>query len=424
MSSGVQQRIDDVSRLYREAFSDLAFLEFDSQPLELSMPEGPVRFLRVELPHQQFLHPHSLTLVDAAGKEVSAAAGRITLSSVHGNGGGDLARDRVFDPAGGHDVAFHTTNDPSPWFVVELAEPVVAKRLLVRNRAGRYAHRAAGISVSASPDGVEWKHLYDGVRRAEQFIRAVSEGNGKDASKAEVAAAFAAAKLLACRYGEVAKMLPEKSLAADEIGWIKQCINRAILAPQQLEWTSHGVRRSFRFWGQDEMEAYVALTVAVSRDLAELSPDVCLGFGSVLSIIRDGELMKHDDDLDVVVAFDSAIAPTLHDALALVREFLVAKGYKVQGKFFSHWHVVRGGKKVDVFVGIYEDGRIGWFPGTRRALERTDMFPARTVGFLGSECPIPREPEKYLAITYGADWKSPLPGWKHDWDRSSYADIA
>lgn len=424
MNSRVQQRIGEVSRLYGEDFPDLAFFGFDSRPLELPMPEGPVRFLRVELPYKQFLHLHSMSLLDAAGGEVGVSLGRITLSSVHGNGGADVARRQLFHATGSHDLAFHTTNDPSPWLVVELAEPVVAKHLLIRNRSGRYAHRAAGISVSASPDGVEWTELYDGARRVDQFVAAVAAGNDRDATKAEAAAALAAATLLAGRYGEIAKTLPEKSLGADEISSIKRCINQVILAPQQLEWTSHGVRRSFRYWGQAEMEAYVALTMDVCRDLVELSPDVCFGFGSVLSVVRDGELMKHDDDLDVIIAFDSAMAATLHEALALVRDFLVEKGYKVQGKFFSHWHVLRGGKKVDVFVGIYEGGRIGWFPGTRRALGREDLFPARSVPFLGSECLIPKAPEKYLATIYGADWKSPLPGWKHDWDRSSYADIA
>lgn len=424
MNSRLQQRVEEVSRLCGNDFPDLAFLGFDPKPLDLPMPAGPVRFLRVELPCKQFLHLHSMTLFDAEGSEVNLEVSTVTLSSVHRNDGADVARDRLFDAAGSHEMAFHTTNDPMPWLVVELAEPVAAKRLLIRNRAGRYAHRAAGIRVSASPDGIEWMELYDGARRADQFASMVADGSAADATESEIAAAAASAKLLACRYGEMAKMLPEKSLGDHEVRAIKRCINQVVLRPQQLEWTSHGVRRSFRYWGQEEMEAYVALTMDVCRDLAELSPDVCFGFGSVLSVVRDGELMKHDDDLDVIVAFNSVEAPTLHEALALVRDFLVEKGYKVQGKFFSHWHVLRGGKKVDVFVGIYEDGKIGWFPGKRKVLAREDLFPARTVPFLGSECLIPRNPEKYLAITYGPDWKSPLPGWKHDWNRSAYADIA
>jgi len=424
MDNRLQQRITEVSRLQAADFPELTFLGFDSRPLELPMPRGPVRFLRVELPHRQFLHLHSLALFDDAGMELDVRLGKISLSSVHGHGDPDLTRKLLFQTSGKHDIAFHTKDDQGPWLVVELAEPLLAEQLLIRNRSGRYAHRAAGIRVSASPDGVEWTELYDGARREDQFATAVAAGNGKDATKAEIAAASVAATLLAGRYGEVAKAIPEKDLRPDEIGSIKRCINQVVLAPQQLEWTSHGVRRSFRYWGEAEMEDYVALTVDVCRDLAELSPDVCFGFGSVLSIVRDGELMKHDDDLDVIIAFDSAVAPTLHEALALVRDFLVEKEYKVRGKFFSHWHVLRGGKKVDVFVGIYEGGRIGWFPGTRRALARDDVFPARSVPFLGSECWIPREPEKYLATIYGANWKSPLPGWKHDWDRSSYADIA
>src|SRR5690606_40053014 len=284
MDNRLQQRITEVSRLQAADFPELAFLGFDSRPLELPMPRGPVRFLRVELPHRQFLHLHSLALFDDAGMELDVRLGKISLSSVHGHGDPDLTRKLLFQTSGKHDIAFHTKDDQGPWLVVELAEPLLAEQLLIRNRSGRYAHRAAGIRVSASPDGVEWTELYDGARREDQFATAVAAGNGKDATKAEIAAASVAATLLAGRYGEVAKAIPEKDLRPDEIGSIKRCINQVVLAPQQLEWTSHGVRRSFRYWGEAEMEDYVALTVDVCRDLAELSPDVCFGFGSVLSI--------------------------------------------------------------------------------------------------------------------------------------------
>src|SRR5690606_35569066 len=106
-------------------------------------------------------------------------------------------------------------------------------------------------------------------------------------------------------------------------------------------------------------------------------PDACLGFGSVLSLVRDRDLIPHDDDLDIIVGFPPEVAPRLSVALTLAAEHLTTLGYKVSGKFFSHRHVSRGGMKLDVFVGIYEDGdSIGWFPGARGALRRCDVFPA------------------------------------------------
>src|SRR5690606_34581500 len=119
MDNRLQQRITEVSRLQAADFPELALLGFDSRPLELPMPRGPVRSLRVELPHRQFLHLHSLALFDDAGMELDVRLGKISLSSVHGHGDPDLTRKLLFQTSGKHDIAFHTKDDQGPWLVVE-----------------------------------------------------------------------------------------------------------------------------------------------------------------------------------------------------------------------------------------------------------------------------------------------------------------
>ena len=82
-----------------------------------------------------------------------------------------------------------------------------------------------------------------------------------------------------------------------------------------------------------------------------------------------------------------------------------------------------GRKRVDVFVGIFEDDSISWYPGTRGGLTRAIVFPPRSADLLGVPCWIPAQPEAYLERLYGEGWRVPDPYFRHVWDISAYADI-
>lgn len=205
---------------------------------------------------------------------------------------------------------------------------------------------------------------------------------------------------------------------------ITDAMNWLILPKRKMEWTAHGVRRSFRFWKDEEKVRYLKFVQDVITDLRPLSEMVALGFGSVLSFVREGDLLEHDDDLDIIIAFDRSQANTIRDGLRVVSEYLVPLGYECSGKFFSHWHVKKGGLRVDVFVGIVDEGdRIGWFPAPRGNLHVSDIFPASMGRLYGVDCDLPREPEIYLEKVYGKNWRCPEPYFKHKRDRSEYSDV-
>ena len=65
-------------------------------------------------------------------------------------------------------------------------------------------------------------------------------------------------------------------------------MNEALLPARGIEWTVHGPRRPFRTWSEAERLDYVVDSAGVVEALRALTPDVCLGFGSVLSVVRDG----------------------------------------------------------------------------------------------------------------------------------------
>jgi hypothetical protein len=205
---------------------------------------------------------------------------------------------------------------------------------------------------------------------------------------------------------------------------LRDLLNERLLPDRGLEWTAHGPKRPFRRWSEAERVDYVGDGAMVIDALRSLTPDVCLGFGSVLAVVRDHALIPHDDDLDIIIGFEPSMATTIDDALGLIEGHLRPQGFEVAGSFATHRHVRRPGRKpVDVFVGIAEGDAISWYPGPRGGLTREVVFPPQTAELLGVACPIPARPEVYLERLYGPGWRVPDPGFSHRWDLSAYADL-
>jgi hypothetical protein len=194
----------------------------------------------------------------------------------------------------------------------------------------------------------------------------------------------------------------------------------------ELQINAHGLKRTFRFWTASEKKAYLEGTQALMVSLSGLSAHVCLGFGAVLGWVRDQDLIAHDDDLDIIAAFDACEVKDLGSALELTRRALEDQGHQVLGTFFSHlWVRTPGGHRADVFVGLIEEGgALSFYPSARRSLRLADIAPVAQASLYGVSIPVPADCESYLERTYGQGWRQPDIRFAHPWDRLSYDDIA
>ncbi|MCL3816994.1 class I SAM-dependent methyltransferase [Aeromicrobium wangtongii] len=203
-----------------------------------------------------------------------------------------------------------------------------------------------------------------------------------------------------------------------------ELINSLYLLDRELEWTNHGILRSFRFWSRGEKVEYLHAANGLAEVLEGIGSEVLIGFGSVLAYVRDQDFIPHDDDLDLIVAFDATEVGSLTEALDLVVVALQKAGCEVWGDLPTHRKASSGsGHVIDVFVGLIEDGRVSWFPSARGGLSVEQVFPGQTVDFLGVPVRMPARPHEYLEVTYGPDWATPIGNWNHPWDRSQYADL-
>ena len=203
-----------------------------------------------------------------------------------------------------------------------------------------------------------------------------------------------------------------------------QVVNDRYLVERELEWTNHGILRSFRFWPKEEKVEYLRTANRVVEVLEGVGSDVLLGFGSVLAYVRDADFIPHDDDLDLIVAFDRRDVSTLTEALDRVVAALEDAGCRVWGDLPTHRKArFASGHGVDVFVGLVEDGRVSWFPSARGGLAVDQVLPPQVVDFLGVPVKMPAKLDEYLAVTYGQDWATPIANWNHPWDQRQYADL-
>lgn len=188
---------------------------------------------------------------------------------------------------------------------------------------------------------------------------------------------------------------------------------------------AHGMKRTFAYWSATERAAYLSSAQVLIKRLSQSFPDTCIGFGAVLGRERDADLIAHDDDIDVLVAFQHPHTPSLPHALAQLSLFLGQNGYVVEGTFFSHlWVRTPEDFRMDVFVGMVEDkGRLSFYPSARHGLSYDTVFPAVNRDLCGQQLPFPRNPEDYLDRTYGQGWRQADLGFAHPWDRASYQDL-
>lgn len=385
-----------------------------------------VSVLRIELPPEQFLHFQSLSVTTADGTDALRTAA-VAPSSWHGEYGSrfDPAKLFAFDAPSG--TVVHTEADAPAYVDVTFAAPVTLTEVRLRNVATSTAPRARGIRLSTW-GGTGQRVIYDAAVREQQLTAVLSDAlahrpEGADPVLIDLVPIVAQTVFGGYHAARTAfDALPDVPDATRRE--FRALMSRTVLANRDLEWTIHGPQRCFRFWTEQEKLTYLQDALAICDALRELTPKVCFGFGSALAMVRDGGLIPHDDDLDLIVGFDEDEAANLPAAHKLVENWLRPRGFSVSGNFTAHRHVSRPGRKhLDVFVGLFEGDVISWYPSARGILDRNIMYPTSEGTLLGLPCPLPRNPLIYLERVYGPKWRNPDPGFKHSWNRAEYADL-
>lgn len=140
--------------------------------------------------------------------------------------------------------------------------------------------------------------------------------------------------------------------------------------------------------------------------------------GTLLGALRRGELLPHDDDIDLAWLCD---APTLADASLQSYDMerqLVAEGLVVIRHSLAHLQVTYFDDDgftdhyIDIFTGYYQDGLYNQPFALRGKLEREKLVPTSEITLNGVSLPAPASPEAWCEYAYGPSWRVPDPSFQ------------
>jgi hypothetical protein len=186
-------------------------------------------------------------------------------------------------------------------------------------------------------------------------------------------------------------------------------VNRHWLASQGLEFTQHGVQRTFRFWSAAEkVEAMAISTEALLRWQAAGIP--CFHtFGTLLGLVREGDLLEHDDDIDAVAVVTVTPGETPEQAVAALERRLRDLGHDTAGDYRFHRHVQHRGFWFDLFIATLQHEELTFWGTKIWTSELARVLPTREAMVGQLPCVLPCEPEHMVEGIYGRSWRSPRP---------------
>ena len=224
-------------------------------------------------------------------------------------------------------------------------------------------------------------------------------------------------KMKGPRCYSLVQQMRERRVAAGEAELFANFEKRLSDAIHPYHLTFHGYNIPFK---DRETEAISDELRDIIASIEALGHVVFINSGTLLGAVRDHAFILHDDDVDLAVILPATCDKDvlsahygLHDELTAMPDLVIDE------KFSSKSPVLKiqtkSGLTVDIFPAWWIDNRLQVWPHTRGELDRSDVLPLGRENIGGISFPTPREPEKMLAVNYGAKWRRPDPHFSFDW---------
>lgn len=449
----------------------------------LSVPaKGPISQIHVHLP-EKFTGQVDLRGFElyAAGKlvRVEPADQSVVMSST-----------APTQPEGADPFAYgtlRTRREDGPWWSVSLAQPVEADEVRVYNRRDGWGIRNRRLTIAIAGADNTFHTLYslDSDSLVEGTLALVSRLTGRDVGpdllESEEACRQAHAEIVSdlARLGEkglltadaeeqrllaglVPTRLPEDAtlsedewalaghlLAAErlrvpatatsmqtyqlvlrsttDLRRLETAVNRAAMAigGEEAVLTRHG----FRDVGVLRKRAadYVTTMQHATELLAELGKPAMMAYGTLLGVVREGDFLAHDDDVDMLIPLEAATRAEAEPILAKLRATIAERGWKVSrpnNQLNFHITDPSTGLHIDLFPLLVAGEMVTLHMEKMklRPIPTSLVLPAAAISFKGAALLAPADPEGFLAERYGPTWGTPNPFYDWPWKLSDTED--
>lgn len=142
--------------------------------------------------------------------------------------------------------------------------------------------------------------------------------------------------------------------------------------------------------------------------------------GTLLGLVRDGDLLPHDDDVDLAVLLDAttheaAVEEWLRLRAQLLGEGVLDEEFERRGLLHTRLRPLDKEVPVDLFPAWTHGDELYIWPSCRGSARLDDLVPLGSRQAAEVPIPVPRDPELLLDANYGPGWRTPDPEWSFDW---------
>jgi hypothetical protein len=143
-----------------------------------------------------------------------------------------------------------------------------------------------------------------------------------------------------------------------------------------------------------------------------------MSFGTLLGAARSGQAIGHDSDVDLCYLSAKETPAEMTIELWDLARALRAAGMEVVHKTGSFITVEVPtpdgiGNGIDLYTTFILDGLLYETATVRAHVPVSAILPLTTLEFEGRRLPAPADPDALLKVSYGPNWKTPDPSFKH-----------
>ncbi|CED70313.1 putative phosphorylcholine metabolizing protein [Aliivibrio wodanis] len=367
------------------------------------------RFVRFSLQTDVSFHLDTIEIYNKDGRNIAPGKNTIISSSYDNDlkysGEGAL----VGKKNGG--CNFHTQREKNPWLIVDLGTVRNLDEIVVYNRSGQFYTRALSLKIESSWDLVSWQPIFDNWSVLKNYQ------NEGDISPLENALLYAAVL-----EGTVAKTLINKYRSDNDNESALKIHNlvNGLVRKHGLALGPHGFTQTFELSSPERKKLVFSELALILKVINEdFGAPAFISSGTLLGIVRDGQFIGHDDDVDICYISQVETEEEVLSERIRLMEFLKTKGFNTAFSGIAHyWCHTPKGINLDIFTGFTEEGFCSMNPIGRREVKAEDVLPLQKIQSNGVELYLPRNPEPLLVLNYGPNWKTPDPLWTFNWGKA------
>ncbi|MFT7261329.1 MAG: hypothetical protein ACI9MS_003203 [Glaciecola sp.] len=376
----------------------------NNMPLTLSV-KVKARFLKFALQNKMCLHLDKIQVFDRDGNNVALNSYTFVSSMYNDDEKYDGQGVVNGEPKGG--CGHHTKTEDDPWLIIDLKKDYDLSKIVVFNRDDAHYHRALSLIITASCDLENWHKLFDNYayKLSNDYIDLAYEN--KCLLNCSTLDIEPIRKLIKKLNSEGNKQQALSLLAKGNVQ----------LEPYNLSIGPHGLTRTFSIRTENEKnKAYLALSNLLNVINKEFGVPAFASSGTLLGLVREGQFLGHDDDLDL--CYISAFKE--HDDILRERQeltkFLNNSGYKVTNARGAHlWCTTPQRITIDIFTGWVVESNCVMHPLPIVGVPKESLLPLKIEEYNGFDLYVPRVPVDLLELNYGRNWECPDPLWVFDW---------